>query len=400
VTIPSRVCVVRVDGQVDEGLYRDLIAVEVCDEHDGASSFAIKLGIYLKDDGTWTRLDEGDGNFQVWQRITIEAGFEGSQDVLIDGYVAGVAPYFAPKGADSYLLVWGYDATYGMAQEEKIRSWSDVKYSDVASTIFESYGLGTDNVEDSQVIHAEDDRLLIQRGSDWQFLKLLASRLGYEVFVRGGQGYFRPPQLTSTPQKDLAAHFGPSATNLLWFHPKVVGHMPTTVLKSRANVTENKVENIEVATSPHRALGDQDGNALRSGRDAAGAAKMIARPDPAISEQEMELLATGARRRTDWVVEAEGEIDGMLYGVALKANRLVLVKGIGRTFSGMYYVTKVIHHFTPEEYKQRFWARRNGVGLLGSEDFAAADALEVEPAPQGASDDRIETRSSGRVVAP
>ncbi|MCG8420093.1 MAG: hypothetical protein MJE77_19360 [Proteobacteria bacterium] len=399
-TTPRRICVVRVDGQVVEDLYRDLMCVEVCDENDGASSFAIKLGIHLKDDGTWTRLDDGDGNFQVWQRITIVAGFEGNEDVLLDGYIAGVAPRFEPQGSDSYLLIWGYDASYSMAQEEKVVAWGDAKYSDVATTIFQDYGLGTDNVEDSQVVHAEDDHLLIQRGSDWQFLKLLASRLGYEVFVRGGQGYFRPPQLSNTPQPDLAAHFGPAATNLVWFTPNVVGHMPTKVLKSRANVTENKVEDVEVAASPHRTLGDQDGEALRSGRDAAGPAVRLARPDPAVSEQDMEFLVTSSRRQTDWTVEGEGEIDGRLYGFALKANRLVLVKGVGRNFSGMYYVKKVIHHFTQKEYKQRFWGCRNGIGLMGDENFSGDEVAATEPVPQSSSDQPVETRQSGRVVAP
>jgi len=114
----------------------------------------------------------------------------------------------------------------------------------------------------------------------------------------------------------------------------------------------------------------------------------------------MELQGTGARRETDWIVDAEGEIDGTLYGVALKTNRLVLVKGAGRAFSGMYYVTKVIHHLTHEEYRQRFWARRNGIGLLGGEDFDATEVVEDEPAPQSPGQDRVDTRKTGRVVAP
>jgi hypothetical protein len=66
----------------------------------------------------------------------------------------------------------------------------------------------------------------------------------------------------------------------------------------------------------------------------------------------------------------------------------VLVKGVGPTFAGLYYVTEVIHRFTPEEYTQRFKAVRNAVDLTGSE------------APRTASAQLIEVAAEGRTVSP
>jgi hypothetical protein len=61
----------------------------------------------------------------------------------------------------------------------------------------------------------------------------------------------------------------------------------------------------------------------------------------------------------------------------------VLVKGVGPTFAGLYYVTEAIHRFTPEAYTQRFKAVRNAVDLTGSEKPRTASATLVEVATAG-----------------
>lgn len=399
-TTPRRICVVSIDGNVDVELYRDLVCAEVCDEQDDMSSFCLKIGIHLKADGTWTRLDDAPdrGGFAPWQRIRITAGFEGSEDVLFDGYVAGVAPYIAPQSSDSYLLVWGYDASFAMDQDEKVVPWEDTKISDATKTIFESYGLRTDNVQDTEVVHAKDEFMLVQRGTDWQFVRLLGEKLGYEVYVRGVDAHFHPPRLTGKPQKDLALHFGPAATNLVWFNPQVVGDRVNVVQKSRIDAANNKIERIEVEQSPLRPLAKTGGSKLRSGRDAAGKGVLLARPEPAVSEQEMEQLVAGLRRHSDWIVTAEGEIDGQLYGACLKANRSVLVKGVGRQFSGIYYVNRVVHQITHASYQQRFWARRNGIGIKGNEDFDGTEVTETEVEAEPRDPEATKTNRSGRKV--
>ena len=84
----------------------------------------------------------------------------------------------------------------------------------------------------------------------------------------------------------------------------------------------------------------------------------------------------------------EGEIDGSLYASPLRARNTVLMKGLGPTFAGLYYVTEVIHRLTPEDYMQRFKVIRNAVDLAGSEK------------PQTKSAKPIEVAKGGRVVAP
>lgn len=383
---PSRKLIIRVDGETFDDLHDDLIAVEVADRADEPSSFAIKLQLYQTHNGEWSRVDDSHGKdngaFIPWQRITILGGYDARADVLIDGYVAGVAPRYEPTASDSSLVIWGYDASHAMDIEDKVVAWPDKKYSEVAEAIFRAYGL-TPQVIDTKVIHRADDNLLIQRGTDWQFLRRLGQRIGFEVLVRGATGIFAPPELTGTPQKDLAIAFGDN-TNLVWFEPRLVADLPSKFTMARTNVVDKIVETATVDKTPLPALGKRNGDTLRSHRElAAGKATAIAPAEPAYDLGHMTDMLTGQRRRTDWIVTAEGEIDGILYGSPLRARNTVLVKGVGPTFAGLYYVTEVIHRFTPEEYTQRFKAVRNAVDLTGSEEPRTASATLVKVAPEG-----------------
>jgi len=49
----------------------------------------------------------------------------------------------------------------------------------------------------------------------------------------------------------------------------------------------------------------------------------------------------------------------------------VTIKGIGETYSGVYYVNHVTHVFSQEGYRQRFWVKRNALMPTGSETFSA-----------------------------
>ena len=52
-----------------------------------------------------------------------------------------------------------------------------------------------------------------------------------------------------------------------------------------------------------------------------------------------------------------------------------MVRGVGRQFSGRYYVERVLHTIGGDgTYTQRFTLRRNATGLTGQENFRSDDA--------------------------
>jgi phage protein D len=88
---------------------------------------------------------------------------------------------------------------------------------------------------------------------------------------------------------------------------------------------------------------------------------MLVLGPPTSDATEMQTIAQAARDEAAWIVTAEGEINGDAYQRALRPRRTVLVKGAG-TYSGRYYVTRVVHHLAGDGgYTQTFEARRNAL---------------------------------------
>jgi hypothetical protein len=61
-------------------------------------------------------------------------------------------------------------------------------------------------------------------------------------------------------------------------------------------------------------------------------------------------------------VTATGQLDAVRYGRALRARRLVSVRGVGTSYDGTYYVREVIHRIRPGAYTQSFTLTREGLG--------------------------------------
>ena len=396
----ARVLRILLDGKEDSRIYSDLMAVEVQQDTTQRSMFAIQIHITILEDGSWTYLDQEDSThptFSLWQRVTIEAGFSDSADVVIDGYVAGIDTDITPETDDASVTVWGYDPSFAMDQEAKFKSWPDKTFSDIATEIFQSYQL-TAEVTDSLILHAQDEDLLVQRSSDWQYLKELAARLGYELFIEGAKGHFRLPDVEGTIQKDIAAHFGPSSTNLIWFRGRVAAGAPQTYRRSRLNLREKTMEPVEVTASPLAALSARGAAAQIAGRSVAGMPTAQPARPPVGSAAELTAQLTGRRQEASWIGTGEGELDGVLYGRALRAGRLVLIKGVGRDFSGRHYVERVVHRLTAESYTQRFWVRRDGIGELGDEPYQGVDG---DPSGLDIRDtEKVTTAAGGRQVLP
>ena len=76
-----------------------------------------------------------------------------------------------------------------------------------------------------------------------------------------------------------------------------------------------------------------------------------------------EALARGfayAARHSD-AVSGSGKIDVLRYGRILRARALVGVRGAGRAFDGLHYVTSVTHSIKRGAYSQSFTLSRNGL---------------------------------------
>ena len=352
---------------------RDLVSLEVELDDELAAMFRLQIAIALQPDGSWTYLD--DERFRVWNPITITAGLEDGNEELISGYITHVKPSFAPDITQCTLEVWGMDGSVLMDREEKLQAWPNEKDSDIADEIFRLNGFTQKigiQIKDTAVIHDEAISTTIQRETDFQFLRRLALRNGFECYVEGKTGYFRPPQLDASPQPVLAVHFG-DETNVKQFSLEVNALTPANVAMFQIDRAAKEDLDVTRSSSQQPALGATDADGLLAAGMKPGV--VVVGGVVATGQPEMTALCQGLYDRGSWFVTGKGEVAANDYGHVLKARQPVTIKGVGETYSGIYYVTHVTHAFTPDGYTQSFRVKRNGLLPTGAEEFSASAGL-------------------------
>ena len=356
---------IEIEGSEIQELYNDLVSLEVELDEELAGMFRMNIALLLQSDGTWNYID--DDRLTIWKQVAITAGLEDDTQQLISGYITHIRPNFGSGLDQCYLEIWGMDSSVLMDREDKLKDWPSRKDSDIATEIFESYGL-TAQVEDTEIIHDEQVSTIIQRETDIQFLKRLALRNGFECYVDGATAYFQPPQLSASSQPVLSVQFGDD-TNVNQFQLEV--NALATASVNMFQIDHDTKEVLDAASTPasQQALGANGADSFLGAGMASGAVA-IGRT-VTTGTLEMTALCQGLYNEGEWFITGEGEVAANQYGSVLMPHVPVTIKGIGETHSGTYYVTHVNHIFNADGYIQRFHVKRNGLMLTGAEQFSA-----------------------------
>ena len=384
---------------VDEDFYGDVVSLSVEESTTAAGTLHLQIALRLQDDGTWTYLD--DDRFALFNSVAVKVGFtEGggllgavgsllgggdSNDGLkkvFDGFVTDVDVQLGSEPDDAFINISGMDASVMMSVEEKVAAWPDMSDSDIAQQIVSTYGIPLQS-DPTATVHQETDTTIIQRGTDIQFVRDLAQKNGMEFYFETDDSgtltaYFRAPQLSGTPQADLAIQFG-DQSNLRKFSAHLSGQRPLNVKAAQIDVNANGTNVAAVSDTQLAKLGAKDANTLIGSQldtlvtPKEAQAQMLVLGPPTSDATEMETFVQAVRDEAGWLITANGEVNSDAYQSVLRPRRLVLVKGAGSTYSGTYYVTRVVHEINHEgDYMQKFEARRNARDLDGTEQFGGS----------------------------
>jgi phage protein D len=341
--------------------------IEVEEHVDLASMLRLRLNIGVAESGDqWRIIDE-----KIFERLTplslrVTLG-SGIPQTLIKAHVIETNIDFSSEPGQSTLNVVAMDETIRMNLEEKIRAWPNMADSTIATTLFDEYGL-VPVVESTQPVRQVVDQTVVQHGTDIEFLRFLAHRNGYECYVETNpltqleEGHFHPPRLEQQPQGTLNVNLGES-TNVDNLNVRFDKVKPATAETADLKIGSQSQQSANVSEIAHRLLGSDsplgDGNQRRHRLSKIGLAET----------GELQTYAQAVVDRSAWAITAAGMVYTNTYGDLLRARRLVLVRGVGRQFSGMYYVERVQHLIENDQYSQHFTLRRNATGLTGGEPF-------------------------------
>ncbi|MBN3753675.1 hypothetical protein G3N95_12055 [Paraburkholderia sp. Tr-20389] len=296
------------------------------------------------------------------------AGSPGMQ-CLFDGYVLSQRLHLERGATSSTLDVWGQDASWLMNMSEKTKEWVDVTDGAVANSIFGDYGItpSDQNLDDDSASHTEAGHSLMQRGSDIQFLRMLARRNGKVCRVacadKPGQrtGYFAKPNLDGDPVATLTLNDKDNWTvgslNIEWDATRA-----TSVVARQSTFVDADPSGVSADTSDSglKLLG------AKGLADFTGKSMSVLLTTPVDDAGELALRAKALLRDALWFLRCEGDSDLERLGVILRAGMIVALAGVGSLYSGKYLVWSVRHSITPDAHTMKFTLVRNAVGAASA----------------------------------
>jgi phage protein D len=342
--------------------------LEVAERTLEASSFRMVMAM-SPSQTTWPLID--DERFQLMRRITIELGLGSYRDrvsekrsVIFDGYLTSVEPHFGPQRVpDSTLEVAGLDASCLMHFEARLKEWKDQTDAAIACAIFKSYGFAVDVASTGPSRQARTGSLL-QRGTDAEFLRLLARRNGFEFYVEpdgstvaeavhAGSavvGHFHPPRVERQPQPPLSL-FPLAYPSLIEFRARWDSHRPTRVVSRTIDPESRRIQTAVQEKPPLKQLGKKTRQDLLKDRmavlrkqatlDAVG----LQHAQAPHHESELRAFALADYLESNWLAEATGRVQGLRYPDILRARRPVDVDGCGELANGPWYVRTACHRW-------------------------------------------------------
>jgi|SRR5579859_831990 len=358
--------------------------IEVETSTEMASVFRLRFGMARTDFGDWDvimpQYEELFFRPMTPVQIRVKVGIE-IPKAVINGYVTHQQVLYDDEGGASAMEISGMDATMMMNLQEKVVPWPMPNDGAIAAAIFGQYGI-LPIVSPSLPFNLDPTDMTVQRGTDIRFLRRLAQRNGFECFVQPQEqigtdfGYFGPPtNITGTQEAVLNIKMG-AETNVSEFKIRYEMMKPTMALSAGMDVMTRTptfaVSTAPTVTPPPNAglypLGVPMGVENATLRALAGA-----HPPPMVLPAQtgqmalpaLQIVTQAIANRSSWAVVAEGTL-GADVGV-LYVGATVNIRGAGLAFNGAYYVTRVSHTFDCGAYTQKFEARRNAIGMTGTE---------------------------------
>ncbi|MBD2729680.1 hypothetical protein H6G96_26030 [Nostoc sp. FACHB-892] len=284
--------------------------------------------------------------------------------ILIDGIITDhqIAPSNQP--GESRLIVTGEDISLMLDLKDRNKTYPNLSDTKIVKQILNSYkvkyGLTLD-VDNSNYVPTQEEKISTQQGTDLQFIQELAIRNSFIFEIRPGK----------TPGKNIA-YWGEEKQKITPVQPALSMNMGAftnvdssisfnfnalAAIEPEASISDEKTGAsipIKVPKSPGQALASKPAKALRT-----QVLRCTNKLEQTLAEKQAETLASRSRENA---VTATGEVDTVRYGYVLGVRQLVGVRGVGKTYGGYYYVQQVTHRIKRGEYKQSFTLKREGQG--------------------------------------
>lgn len=338
---------VRISGaRLSEAIAATLNAVTVAEDIDAPGMFTLELTAWDLERGRLRWID--DDRFGLGSAVEIRMGYGNQLGKLMTGEITGLEPEFA-LDSEPLLVVRGHDLRHRLLRGTKTRSFVKLKDSAIASQIVAEHGISSE-VEDTKVTL---DYVLQHSQTDWEFLKSRADRLGYEIAMEDKTLHFRsrpldkPKVLTLTREDDL-----------LFFSPRLSSLNQVKQVEVRGWLPKEKQATLAKTAAGNETRMGGSKSGPKAATQAFGASSYTVVNQLVASKAEADEIARGQLNEIaiDYIT-GEGTCLG---NSSLQAGKVIEITGVGKKFSGLYYVTAASHRYSQEQgYRTQFTLGRN-----------------------------------------
>lgn len=331
--------------ELEPAAYAALLDVSVQEDTTDMSACTVRLSAWndAKAEPAWVDSD----TFPLGAEIEIKLGYVGALETLFKGEITAHELGLSAGGAPRFV-VSGYDRRQRLARTTRVRTFKDMKDSDIASQIASDAGLTPDTV-DSKIKHA----YVQQDGkTDLEFLRARAALIGYEVLVDGKILHFRPVEKKEKAVVQLAAD---TDVNELTLRLSVAKQVVKVEVRGWDPATQKPI--VGTASAGQEAsMGDTGGP--KAAENAFGKSTLVITDRPVATQDEADKIALAALQKLALgFIEADGSCPGR---TDLRAGTKVSLSGAGKRFEGEHYLLRTTHTYSAKGgYTTSFSARRN-----------------------------------------
>ncbi|HKS27386.1 MAG TPA: hypothetical protein VJS44_06175 [Pyrinomonadaceae bacterium] len=324
----------------------DILEVRVSEYVEGASQFTVTFNNWNSEKQEF-KLVDGD-LLKEGTEIEVRMGFVDKLASLIIGEVTALEPEF-PAGEAPTLKVQGYDRLHRFRRGRKTRSFANMKDSQIAEQVARDLGLRAQS-DDTSITH---DYVLQSNQSDIDFLLERARRINFEVVVKDKTLQFR--KAANNKGKAITLEYG---MTLKSFYPRLSTMRQVSEVivqgwnfKTKEAIVGKARKGDEVSTMSGAKLG------VTISEDAFADSKRVVVSHPIFTEGEATQIASGKfNEMTVDFITGEGTAIG---NTSIRAGEVIEFKGLGKRFSGLYYITSATHTVGKDGYTVRFSVARN-----------------------------------------
>ena len=275
-----------------------------------------------------------------------------STPIAMKGIITEISTSF-PESGSPELAIAGYDHGFAMTIGKNSRTWSKARDSEAVHEIASFNNLAA-IIETTQETHAQIEQ---NQESDWEFLKKLAERNHFELYVDERKTlHFAKPNDKAAAVVQLVYGEG-----LLSFKPQANLAGQISKVEVYGWNPKTKKEFIGTATTGEESglTGKSAGQYLKTlVRDPSKQPTLRLR-QPVFTQSEANQRAKAAlNERAKEFLTGEGEAIGL---PEVRPDRNVELAKLGVSFSKTYYIQQATHKIDSNGYRTRFKVKETGL---------------------------------------